>query len=495
MRIRHLLPAVAFLWVLTPSSISSQEPVDLATTAQIKEEGLERSQALDLFLTLTDAYGGRLTGSPEYDAAAGWARDKFAEWGLAEPRLEGFDFGRGWTLEKLSVEMTAPRYMPLIAYAQAWTPSIPGVVEGPVVYLADKTEAEIAAMLPSLRGAIVLTRPPQSAFRDADRPQPGLNDDPVRTGNPSGVGRGRGGVIVGGPQPASGRQINAAVREAGAAVTITPTEYRDGTVGVLGSRNTTDDAIPELRMAAEQYNMLARLAAGGTPPEMRIELRARYEEEDNLTYNVLGDIPGTDPALADEIVLVGAHLDSWHSSNGATDNGDGAIAIMEAARILAALDVQPRRTIRFALWSGEEQGLMGANAYIDQHLPDEASREKLAVYLNDDPGSGASFGFYMEDNEAAKAIFDAWLEPLRDIGARRNIIEGIGSTDHVPFVRLGLPAFNVVKDFDAYDVRTRHTNADFPERMSEEELQRSAIFMAHFAWQAAMRDERIPGGG
>jgi Zn-dependent M28 family amino/carboxypeptidase len=168
---------------------------------------------------------------------------------------------------------------------------------------------------------------------------------------------------------------------------------------------------------------------------------------------------------------------------------------MEAARILAALDVRPRRTIRFALWSGEEQGLLGANAYIDQHLPDEASREKLAVYLNDDPGSGASFGFYMEQNEAAKAIFDAWLEPLRDIGARRNIIEGIGSTDHVPFNRLGLPAFNVIKDFDAYDVRTRHTNADFPERMTEEELVRSAIFMAHFAWQSAMRDERIPGGG
>ena len=174
------------------------------------------------------------------------------------------------------------------------------------------------------------------------------------------------------------------------------------------------------------------------------------------------------------------------------ENEQKILAVMEAMRILAALGERPRRTIRVALWSGEEQGLLGARAYIAEHLNDAASREKLAVYLNDDPGSGATLGFYMQDNPAAKQIFDAWLEPLRDLGVTRNIIDGIGSTDHVPFDQLGLPAFNVIKDFDAYDERTRHTNADFPERMSENELMQSAIFMAHFAWQAAMRDERIP---
>ena len=207
---------------------------------------------------------------------------------------------------------------------------------------------------------------------------------------------------------------------------------------------------------------------------------------------MIAEIPGTDPALRDQVVLVGAHLDSWHTANGATDNGDGAVAVMEAMRILAAVGAQPRRTIRAALWSGEEQGLLGARAYIAQHLASQADRDRLAVYLNDDPGSGRTLGFYMEGNAAAKAIFDAWLEPLKDLGVTRNIIEGIGSTDHVPFNEATLPGFNAIKEFDAYDERTRHTNADFPERMSEDELKQSAIVMATFAWQAAMRNERIP---
>jgi len=282
------------------------------------------------------------------------------------------------------------------------------------------------------------------------------------------------------------------LRQAGAGVSLRPSEYRDGTVGVGGSRTTANDAVPSIVLAAEQYNMIARNLVSGVPVELRVELRTRYHEADTRTFNVIAEIPGADPALRDEIVLVGAHLDSWHASSGATDNGDGAIAVMEAMRILAALGARPRRTIRVALWSGEEQGLLGARAYIADHLADQASQEKLAVYLNDDPGSGATLGFYMQGNSAAKEIFDAWLEPLRELGVTRNIIEGIGSTDHVPFDQIGLPAFNVIKDFDAYDERTRHTNADFPERMSEDELIQSAIVMAHFAWQAAMLDETIP---
>jgi len=207
---------------------------------------------------------------------------------------------------------------------------------------------------------------------------------------------------------------------------------------------------------------------------------------------VIAEIPGTDPALRDQIVLVGAHLDSWHTANGATDNGDGAVAVLEAMRILTALKVQPRRTIRAVLWSGEEQGLLGARAYIAQHLTSPADRDKLAVFLNDDPGSGRTLGFYMEENAAAKTIFDAWLAGLKDLGVTRNVIEGIGSTDHVPFNEIGLPGFTVIKEFDAYDERTRHTNADFPERMSVDELKQSAIVLATFAWHSAMRNERIP---
>jgi hypothetical protein len=373
--------------------------------------------------------------------------------------------------------------MPLIAYADAWTPSIAGVLSGRAVYVGDKTAGEVAGLAPQLRGAIVLTHLPQGQFIDTDRPQPGLSDQPVRTGNP---------VSPSARSTTPPNELLALLQRAGARVVLKPSAYRDGTVGVLGNRDTSPDAVPSITIAAEQYNMLARLAAAGTVVELRIELRTQYQEEDLDTYNVIAEIPGTDPALREQVVLVGAHLDSWHTGNGATDNGDGVVAAMEAMRILTAVGVRPRRTIRAALWSGEEQGLLGARAYIAQHLAAQADRERLAVYLNDDPGSGKTLGFYMEGNAAAKAIFDAWLEPLKDLGVTRNIIEGIGSTDHVPFNEAGLPGFNVIKDFDAYDERTRHTNADFPERVTDDELKQSAIVLATFAWQAAMRDDPIP---
>jgi hypothetical protein len=338
-------------------------------------------------------------------------------------------------------------------------------------------------MASQLRGAIVLTHLPQSEFVDRDRPQPGLDDKPVQTGNPSLPGPRR--------QP-SVNDLTMLLKKLGVAVAMRPSGYRDGTVGVTGNVATPSDAVPQIVVAGEQYNVLARLAAQGRPATVRVELRTRYFEQDRNSYNVIADIPGQDPALRDQIVLVGAHLDSWHTASGATDNADGAVAVMEAMRILRTLGVQPRRTIRVALWSGEEQGLLGARAHVAQHYNTPATRDRLAVYLNDDPGSGKTLGFYMEGNREAKAIFDRWLAPLADLGVTRNIIESIGSTDHVPFNQVGLPGFNVIKDFDAYDERTRHTNADYPERMSEDELKQSAIVMATFAWQAAMADEKIP---
>jgi len=450
--------------------------------ARIKTEGLQRSRALALYRTLTDDIGARLTGSPAHVRAANWARDRFMEWGLTNPHLEPYEFGHGWQLDKISVEMTEPRYFPLIAYAEAWTPPTKGAVSGRVVYVGDKNASQIQAMAGQLRGAIVLTHLPQTEWVDKDRPQPGLDDKPVATGNPA---------LPGARSTTPVSELMPLLARAGTAVALRPSAYRDGTVGVLGNRMTSNDAVPSIIVAGEQYNILARLAAGGQPVALRVELRTRYVEDDRNSYNVIAEIPGRDAARRDQIVLVGAHLDSWHTASGATDNADGAVAVMEAARILRALGTEPRRTIRFALWSGEEQGLLGARAYLAQHFNTPATRDQLAVYLNDDPGSGKTLGFYMEGNGAAKAMFDRWLEPLKELGATRNVIEGIGATDHVPFNEAGLPGFNAIKDFDAYDVRTRHTNDDFPERMSEDELKESAIFMATFAWQAAMADEMI----
>jgi carboxypeptidase Q len=451
--------------------------------ARIRAEGLQRSRALALYRTLTDNIGARLTGSPAHMQAARWALDRFTEWGLANSHLEPYEFGRGWQLEHIFVAMTEPRYTPLVAYADAWSPSIKGASSGRVVYVGDKTAAQIQGMVDQLRGAIVLTHLPVTEFVTRDRPQPGLGEGQIATGNPT-LPQARS------TTPTS--ELMTLLARAGAAVAIRPSAYRDGTVGVTGNRATPSDAVPSIVIAGEQYNVLARLAAQGQPVSLRVELRTRYFEEDRNSYNVIAEIPGQDPKLRDEIVLLGGHLDSWHTASGATDNADGAVAVMEAMRILRAMGTAPRRTIRVALWSGEEQGLLGARAYLARHFATPAARNRLSVYLNDDPGSGKTLGFYMEGNTQAKALFDRWLAPLQDLGATRNIIEGIGSTDHVPFNEAGLPGFNVIKDFTAYDERTRHTNADYPERMAEDALKQSAIVMATFAWQAAMLDGAIP---
>ena len=480
---RYVFAATVLFLTLGVTFGLTQQRDDGDMLARIRAEGLQRSGALPLYRTLTDEIGARLTGSPAHVRAANWARDRFAEWGLSNPHLEPYEFGRGWQMEHISAEMTEPRYFPLIAYGEAWTPSTKGVVSGRAIYVGDKNASQIQAMAEQLRGAIVLTHLPVTEFVDGDRPQPGLEDRPVATGNPA---------LPGARSTTPVSELMPILTKAGAAVALRPSAYRDGTVGVVGNRNTTNDAVPSMIVAGEQYNILARLAAGGHPVSLRVELRTRYIENDRNSYNVIAEIPGRDAALRDQVVLVGAHLDSWHTASGATDNADGAVAVMEAARILRALGAEPRRTIRVALWSGEEQGLLGARAYLLQHFNTPAARDQLAVYLNDDPGSGKTLGFYMEGNQAAKAMFDRWITPLKDLGATRNIIEGIGATDHVPFNEAGLPGFNVIKDFGAYDERTRHTNADFPERMSEDELKESAIFMAAFAWQAAVADEKIP---
>jgi hypothetical protein len=482
MRLLRNIPAVAMAIGLLQSAAAAQEPIDQAAIAAIRAEGLDRSQAPDLFYMLTDVLGPRLSASPAHDEAARWTADRFREWGLENPRLEAFDFGRGWTIETLTVEMTAPRYMRLTGYAEAWSPSTSGLLTGTPVYVGDSTAAEIDALGGLLRGAIVLTARPQTEFLEEDRPQPGLSAEPVQTGNP--------------PFPSPSSQtpwpdMLGRLQALGAGVALAPGPTEHGTVRVQGNRGTSPDAVPTVVLAAEQYNMLVRLVEAGEPVELRVEVGARFDD-DLDAYNVLAEIPGIDPGIGDEVVMVGAHLDSWHTATGATDNADGVAAVMEAMRLLAALDREPRRTIRVALWGGEEQGLLGARAWVEENFQDEATRERMAVYLNDDPGSGVTYGFYMEENVEAKAILDAWLEPLSDMGVGRNVIDGIGSTDHVPFVQAGVPAFTTIKDFENYDVRTRHTNADLADAVVPEDLSQAAVVLAVFAWHAAMRDERIP---
>jgi len=476
------IPAVT----ATTSVARAQEPIDQAMIARIRAEGEQRSQVLETYRILTDEIGPRVTATPGFKRAVDWTRSKLTDWGMSNVTVEAFPFGRGWTLEKLTLEMTEPRYFPLIGYPEAWTPSTRGVLTSSPIYVGDKTADQIRAMGATLAGAIVLPQPPQETLITADRPQPGDSEQRVRIGAPPTL-RSEPTVPI--------RELMPLLQQMGVGLVLRPNQGQHGTIFVLGNRNTRDDAVPSVVLAAEHYNMIARLVRHGTPVTVRAEVRGRYHAADTSGYNVIAEIPGTDPALKDEVVFLGAHLDSWHSATGATDNADAVSATMEAMRLLKAVGARPRRTIRLALWGGEEQGLLGSRAYVAKHLSGDANaaaRDRIAVYLNDDPGLGATYGIYAEENAAAKTIFDTWLGALGDMGVKRNPVDKIGNTDHLAFTAVGIPGFTTLKDYRDYDVRTHHTNADFYERVSEKDLKQSAIVFAVFAWHAAMRNEKIP---
>jgi hypothetical protein len=390
--------------------------------------------------------------------------------------------------------MTSPWHLPLIGVASAWSPSTPGEVRGTPLYLGDTSIDEIPAMADEIRGAIVLFDAPVRSLALRDRPQPTLVEGPTRTGFPQ----------LSPPIPGAARRAGfdmLELAELNPAVVLSP----GGEHGVIFVGSAQEQviplpsgdtlrtrALPRANIATEHYNLLVRLIEADAPVELRIDLRAQSHEDDLNAYNVLAEIPGTDPALRDEIVMIGAHLDSWHGGVGATDNADAVAATMEAMRLLMAIEARPRRTIQVALWAGEEQGLLGSQAHVAQHLADSSARDRVSVYLNDDPGTGPTYGFYMEDNRAAMNVFDRWLGELAEVGVRRNVLEGIGGTDHSPFDAVGIPAFTAIKDYTDYDTRTHHTNVDLAERVRIEDLTQSAIVLASMAWLAATSDERVP---
>ncbi len=491
-QIVRMVATLAALPIVTGGAariVQAQEPVDRAMIARLRAEGEERSQVRETYRVLTDVIGPRLTGTPGFKRAVDWTRDKLTEWGMSNVSVEAFPFGRGWTLEKLTLEMTEPRYFPLVGYPEAWTPSTRGMVSGTPVYVGDKTADEIRALGATLQGAIVLPQPPQEEFIAADRPQPGDTEERVRIGAPP--------TLRSDPKVPF-REMMPLLQQLGAGLVLRPNQGQHGTIFVLGSYRTRDDAVPSVVLATEHYNMIARLVQHGPVVKVNAEVRARYHAADTSGYNVIAEIPGVDPVLRNEVVFLGAHLDSWHSATGATDNADAVAAAMEAMRLLKVVGARPRRTIRLALWGGEEQGLLGSRAYVAKHLEgaaNAAARDRISVYLNDDPGLGATYGVYTEENAGAKAIFDAWLAALgdsRDLGVKRNPVDKIRNTDHLAFTAVGIPAFTTLKDYRDYDVRTHHTNTDFFERVGERDLKQSAIVLAVFAWHAAMREGTFP---
>jgi len=475
-------------------------PLDRTALAKLKQEVFENSQAAPVFEMLTTTIGPRLTASPAHKRAAQFIRDRLTAYGLENAHLEPWKFGRGWTLEKLTVEMVEPRYFPLLAYADGWSNSTTGEIVGAPVLVAGKTPEEIAAMSAKLKGAIVLTQPAMTNFVRADRPQP---SDPNYVSQSAAYATNSAvrSLTAAPAAPAPTNPANAALRltqalnAAGAGILLKPSRGEHGTVFV-GGRDAGPSAAPSITLAAEHYNLILRMLEQNIPVKLRINVQTRfYDDDQGNAYNVLAELTGADPAVRNEVVMLGAHLDSWHTGTGATDSADGVTTILEAMRMLKASGLRPRRTIRCALWGGEEQGLLGSRAWVLEHLAgdkNQAAREQMDVYFNIDNGTGPIYGWYAQSDPAAKQIFDAWIEPLNESGARRNVLESVGSTDHLSFIAAGVPGFNPIQDYVNYDIRTHHTNMDTAERTSVADIRQAALMMAAFAYDAAMADQKLP---
>ncbi len=462
-------PAVLALFAASATVlpvVAQWQPVDRLepeVVYRIKDEGLQRSKVMELASLLTDIYGPRLTGSPEYKEGSDWAQKTMREWGLANVHTETFPFGRGWQNRRMFAQALTPRNYPLIAYPKAWTPGTSGLVTGEAVRVSITSDADFATWKGKLRGAFVLTTRPRAldarfepqAERYTDAQLTDLEKIPARrSGAP------------GGPPPNAAAMRDLAARttrfwlDEGVAALLEPSRGDGGgTVFVQsgGSRNAADPPVPaQVVLATEQYNRIARTLELKVPVTLRMDIDNQFLDADLNGYNILAELPGTEKA--DEVVMLGAHFDSWHTGTSATDNTAGSAVMMEAMRILKTAGVPLRRTVRLALWGGEEQGLIGSRAYVKAHFGDPATSQrtpehaKLSGYFNLDNGTGQIRGVYLQGNEAIGPVFRSWMEPFRNMGVTTVTIRNTGGTDHQAFDAVGLARLPVHPGRD----RVRH---------------------------------------
>ncbi len=523
--------ALALALLVAPAapeaSAAPPEPVDLEMVTRIRDEAFNRSKAFETLSKLCDGIGPRLTGSPDYRKAAEWAKVELEKLGLSNARIETFaPFGRGWVLESVSVRMLAPSLAVLPALPKAWTPGTDGPTKGKALLAKLETQEDLDKWKGKLEGKILLLGDPPEA-RPRDKGDVSRYDDKaleeIWRYEPGG-GRYR-------RSPADRermlkqrefrKKLDAFLLAEKVAVVIEPSRGDYGTIWVQGGgpwKPADPVPPPSLVMGAEAYGRVARLLDRKDEVELEVDVKARFTDEDPLAAsNVLAEIPGTDKTKKDEVVLIGAHLDSWQGGTGATDNGVGSATAIEVMRILKALKAAPKRTIRIALWGGEEQGLLGSRAYVAKELAsrpeptDAKEREmpeymrrptgpltfkpayaKFAAYFNVDNGAGKIRGIFAQDNAAVAPVFEAWLAPFRDLGATTVTMKRTGGTDHQSFDAVGLPGFQFIQDELDYSTRTHHTNMDVVERVPKPDLMEIAAVWASFAYHAAQRDQMLP---
>jgi len=490
--------------------------VDWDVVAQIREEGLQRSQIANTLSYMTDVLGARLTNSIAMDNAQHWAVEEMKRIGLTGTNREPFmEYGVSWDNEYVSIHLLEPDYQPMVGYPIAHTPGTNGKQELPAVIADVRTRQDLETLEGKIRGVAVLSTPP--AIVDLSRFETGT---PKRSAQEM---RELAEAVVPpppGPDPYFSRLypdppqnpdvLTAAERLAfyvkeGVAVVLESSSgwpgavrgfARPGAKIDLWSRDATMSSVPIVAVTPEHYNRMYRILRRGIPVSLEVEVRNSHGTSVEQASNVLGEIPGTD--LTQEVVMMGAHFDTWHASPNASDNTSGVAVVLEAARILKAIGAEPRRTIRVALWSGEEQGLYGSRAYVREHFgnPNDTNigttpeYETFSAYFNQDYGPGQYRGIWLQENEHVRQIFKAWMEPFHDMGMTTISLQGVGSTDHVPFDNIGLPAFQFLQA--RVGGTGGHTNLDFFDTVPIEDLMKNAVIMASFAYHAAMADERIP---
>jgi carboxypeptidase Q len=504
------LPVVCLLVALpaVAQMPAPNEPIDYDAIYRIKDEGFQRSQVMEIASYLTDVYGPRLTGSPNIKQAADWAVRKLGEWGASNPRLENWGtFGRGWANERFSAEVLTPTPWPIIGLPKAWTPGTSGPVTADVVYAPMESEKDFDTWKGKLKGKIVMPMPTREVKAQFEAPAKRYTDkdledleqieprtDPTRRRDPA--------------QLQFSRKRLAFLIDEGVLATFEPGRGDGGTFFVQqgGAYSSTPptgqyaiaypaDVPPQIVIAVEHYGRLARTLDKKVPVSVQLDVKNTFFDN-QPGFNVLAELPGSDKA--DEVVMLGAHFDSWHGATGATDNGVGSAIMLEVMRILKASGLHMRRTVRLGLWSGEEQGLLGSRAYVKDKFGDrdtmvlKPEHAKVAGYFNVDNGTGAIRGVYLQGNEAIAPIFKAWMQPFANLGMTTLSLQNTGGTDHLSFDAVGLPGFQFIQDPLEYDTRTHHSNMDDYERLQAADVMKNAVIVATFVYHAANRESMLP---
>jgi carboxypeptidase Q len=504
-------------------SQEKQEKVDLETITRIRYEGFRNSKVMDYATGLMDSIGERLTGSPNMKRANEWTRDQLTAMGLSNSHLEPWGpFGRGWANQYVNVRMTSPDIAPLLVYAKAWTPGTNGVVTGKCIRVNIEKKEDFDKYKGKLAGMIVIMGPDAEVKPITEAPYKRYTDDDLaKTAE----------YQIPGERPPFRfadfvkrqqfvKELNQFLADEKVLAVI---DHSRGTAGggtvfvqsggsYKAGETTT---IPQLTMASEHWSRIARLLDQKKEVTLELNVTNTFYDDDPMQYDTIAEIPGTDKK--DELVMLGAHLDSWHAGTGATDNGAGTIVMMEAMRILKTLDIKPRRTIRIGLWSGEEEGLLGSQGYVEHHfgsrppmddpgmkgMPTLMRREagpvtvkpeqaKVSGYFNVDNGTGKIRGIYLQENQAVQPIFEAWMRPFKDLDMTTITMRNTGGTDHQSFDAVGIPGFQFIQDPIEYETRTHHSNMDVYDRLQPEDLKQMAVIVASFVYNTAMRDQMLP---